>query len=66
MSVQFHHRESTLVALAVGGLVAFSKDLWAGVIYLYKFALTPQGNAALTVGTFLILLAILTVSLVRR
>jgi len=66
MRAHFHNRDLTLVALAVGGLVGLGKDLLGGVVYLYRFALTPQGSAAVQVGTFVLLAAMLVISLLRR
>jgi hypothetical protein len=66
MNTPFYNRQSVLFALAAGGLIAFARDLAAAVALLYRFALTPQGGAALLVGTMLLSAASLVVAVLRR
>lgn len=66
MKPTFHNRDEVLLALAVGGLVAFAKDISAGVRSLYELGLTPQGLSAMVVASLLIGLATLFVVTIRR
>ena len=59
-------RPFIVLVLAVGGLISFGKDLVAGVTYLYRIALTPQGLALLVVSTMLLSAASLCVAVLRR
>lgn len=66
MKLTLHNRESILAVLAVGGLLGLFKEIVAGVIALYRLALTPQGAAAVLVGTFLLAAAAVLVGLLRK
>lgn len=65
MNLQFHNRESVVAALAAGGLIAFAKDLAAGVALLYRFGV-PQGSAALQVATLLVAAAAIFIAVLRK
>lgn len=60
-----HTRSFLVLVLTLGGLVSFGKDLVAGVAYLYRAALTPQGLAVVVVVTMMLSGASLAVSLIR-
>lgn len=66
MRPQFHNRHAVLLALAVGGIIALAKDFVAGVSLLHSFALTPKGLATVVVATFLVSVASLFVTFLRR
>jgi hypothetical protein len=53
MQIDIHNRQTTLIALAIGGLIALGKDLAAGVASLYVYAQTPKGLAAVAVACML-------------
>jgi hypothetical protein len=67
--MKFHTREVVVIAVTVGGLVAFAKEIALGVGGLYQFALKPQGLAALVVASTMISaasLAVVTLLLIRK
>lgn len=64
--MNFHNREVVLLVLAVGGVLAFAKDIASGIGVMYRFALTPQGLAATAVATLLLSVASLAVTLIRK
>ena len=64
--MEFHNRQFVLLVLAVGGLIAFAKDIASGIGAMYRFALTPQGLAALVVATLILSAASLAVVLIRK
>ena len=66
MQIDFHNRQTTVIALAIGGLIGLGKELVTAVTWLFRQALTQQGLAAIVVASFLVSVAALVVGLIRR
>lgn len=49
----FYNTQLVLSVLAIGGLIAFAKDLSNAIAHLYKVALTREGAAKIQVATVL-------------
>lgn len=66
MRATFYNRDSVVLSLAIGGLIALGKDIIGLVEQLYRFALTPNGLAALVVASVLASTAGVLISAFRR
>lgn len=66
MFAQLHNRQSVLLALAIGGLIGLLREIVTFVAYLYRFALTPQGLAAVVVASVFLSMATLVAIVMRR
>ena len=66
MQIDFHSRQTTLIALAIGGLIGLGKDLAVWVASLYAYAQTTKGLAALVVASVFLSGASLLISALRR
>jgi hypothetical protein len=66
MQIRFHNRQTTLIVLAIGGLIGLGKDLAGGVASLYVYAQTPKGLATVVVASCFLSGASLLISALRR
>ena len=65
MNLDFYSWKPIVALLCVGGIARFARDIVAGLRYLYRVALTPEGAAVMRIVTALLAAATLAFVVLR-